>query len=74
MHTFSSKFAFGLFVVMLILLFPRRAHAYLDLGTGSFIFQMLIASSLAALYFFKSYVRKALKFISSLFNRKRPSN
>ena len=71
MNTFSPKIAISLFIVFFLLLFPRQAHAYLDLGTGSFIFQMLIASSLAALYFFKSYVRKALKLIAGLFNRKK---
>jgi hypothetical protein len=69
MNSFSSKIAVSLFVVFIILLFPQRAHAYLDLGTGSFIFQMLIASSLAALYFFKSYVRKVFKALGNLFNR-----
>jgi hypothetical protein len=71
MKTFNSKTAIGLCVVVCILLFPRQAHAYLDLGTGSFIFQMLIASSLAALYFLKSYVRRAMKRIAGLFNRKK---
>jgi len=71
MNTFSSKIAISLFVVLFILFFPRQAHAYLDLGTGSFIFQMLIATSLAALFFLKSYVRKAVKFFAGLFNRKK---
>ena len=74
MNTFSSKIAISLFVVLVILLFPRQAHAYLDLGTGSFIFQMLIATSLAALFFFKSYVRRAMKFLKGLFNRKSREN
>lgn len=67
----NSKSAIGLFVVFFFLLFPRRAHAYLDLGTGSFIFQMLIATSLAVLFFLKSYVRKVIKFFAGLFNRKK---
>ena len=71
MNTFSSKTAVSLFVVLIFLLFPRQAHAYLDLGTGSFIFQMLIATSLAALFFLKSYVRKVVKFFTGLFNRKK---
>ena len=74
MNKFSSKIAISLFVVIVFLLFPRKAHAYLDLGTGSFIFQMLIATSLAALYFFKSYVRRAAKFFTGLFNRKSREN
>jgi len=71
MKTINSKITPIVFVVVCILFFPRQAHAYLDLGTGSFIFQMLIASSLAALYFFKSYVRRAAKLIANLFNRKK---
>jgi hypothetical protein len=74
MNILSSKITTGLFAVLVLLLFPRKAHAYLDLGTGSFIFQMLIATSLAALYFFKSYVRKAVKFFAELFNRKSSEN
>ena len=74
MNTLSSKITISLFVVVIILLFPRKAHAYLDLGTGSFIFQMLIATSLAALYFFKSYVRRAVKFFAGLLNRKSREN
>ena len=71
MNTISSKIAFCFLAVLFFLIFPRQAHAYLDLGTGSFIFQMLIATSLAALFFLKSYVRKAVKFITGLFNRKK---
>jgi len=71
MNTFSSKISISLFVVLFFLLFPRQAHAYLDLGTGSFIFQMLIATSLATLFFLKSYIRKAIKFFAGLFNRKK---
>ena len=71
MKTINSKIAPIVFAVVCMLLFPRQAHAYLDLGTGSFIFQMLIASSLAALYFFKSYLRRAVKLIANLFNRKK---
>ncbi|MFC2164286.1 hypothetical protein ACFLT2_04745 [Acidobacteriota bacterium] len=71
MNTLSSRIVVCLYVVFFFLLFPRQAHAYLDLGTGSFIFQMLIATSLATLFFLKSYVRKAVKFLTGLFNKKK---
>ena len=40
---------------LLWLTFPRRALAYLDPGTGSYLFQVLIAVGLGALFMVKTY-------------------
>ena len=45
-------------VVILILASANRADAYLDLGTGSYIAQALIAAVVTVLFFLKSYWRK----------------
>ncbi|MCR4305814.1 MAG: hypothetical protein NUV73_01890 [Candidatus Daviesbacteria bacterium] len=43
---------------LLILIFPREAHAYLDPGTGSYLLQILAAGILASLFFIKSWWRR----------------
>ena len=43
------------FVVVAIFLFPGTSEAYLDPGTGSFVFQMLIAAGLGGLYAIKTF-------------------
>lgn len=53
------------FIVALTLFFPRTSHAYLDPGTGSFIFQMIIAGVVGGLFTIKTFWRK----IASLFKK-----
>ena len=53
---------FKLLVVFGVLLFPEPAHAYLDPGTGSYIFQILIASVIGGTVVFKSGWGRILKF------------
>jgi len=48
---------FGL-LVLLHIVFPARAHAYVDPGTGSYFLQFLIAGLLGLLYSIKIYWRK----------------
>jgi hydrogenase-4 membrane subunit HyfE len=45
-------------VVLITVAFPQNAHAYLDPGSASYIFQVAVASILAGLFFFKSIFRK----------------
>jgi hypothetical protein len=54
------------FIVLSFFVFPASAHAYLDPGTGSFIFQIAIASGLALLFAFKNFGLK----IKELFTKK----
>lgn len=42
--------------LMFTVVFLRSALAYLDPGTGSFIFQMLIAALCSCLFFLKSII------------------
>lgn len=40
------------------LVFSGTAHAYLDPGTGSLIFQMIIAAGVGALFFLRVFWRR----------------
>ena len=51
-----SKAAAPLFLcACIVLLSPSDAWAYIDPGTGSYLFQLLIAGGLAGLYTFRRY-------------------
>lgn len=63
------KTTFGLAIVCALSAQP--AHAYLDPGNGSFLFQILIGAVLAASYSAKLYAARIKVFLSSLFTRVR---
>ncbi|OIO13047.1 hypothetical protein COV53_04410 [Candidatus Gottesmanbacteria bacterium CG11_big_fil_rev_8_21_14_0_20_37_11] len=63
-----------LYCVLLFLLFPKPAQAYLDPGTGSYVFQLLVAGLLGSLFFLKSAVKKIKKLISEKFTQKISEN
>lgn len=50
------------------------AHAYLDPGTGSFIFQLIIAGILGALFLFKAYWKKLVTALRKLIPRNHKSD
>ncbi len=52
----------------MLLLFAGDAQAYLDPGTASFFFQMVVASILGALLVLKMYWRKVKATAKSLFS------
>ena len=52
------------------LLFPLFAYGYIDPGTGSYIFQILIAAFVAVSFAVKTYWEKIKKFIGRLFSKK----
>jgi hypothetical protein len=57
----SSKITI-FFVVSVIFVFPETSHAYLDPGTGSFVFQMIIAGVVGGLFAIKTFWRKIVSF------------
>jgi hypothetical protein len=62
--------AVGTLVLLVIagqLLGPRDALAYIDLGTGSYVFQLIIASLLGAAFAVKAYWER----IRAFFGRRR---
>jgi len=59
-----------IFFIFSYLVFPREAYAYLDLGSGSFIFQLLMGALLGILFTIKVYWQK----IKSFFIKSYPKN
>ena len=51
-------------VCALLLLWPRDAHAYLDPGTGSMIFQAVAAGVITAMFTIKTYWFRIKAFFS----------
>ena len=47
-----------LLIVLVTLLFPARAEAYIDPSTGSLVLQVVVGALLSALYFIKLYWAK----------------
>lgn len=65
---FTSKMIIltGLVFFFLIVL-AQDAHAYLDPGTGSYFFQILIAGLLGVLFFMKNFWRNLATALKSFF-------
>ncbi len=55
------------FVVIFFLVFPANVYAYLDLGSGSYIIQVLIGTLLGSIYAIKVYWKNIRTMISNLF-------
>lgn len=58
------------FCFLLDIIFSNRAYAYLDLGTGSYIFQMIIAVFIGGLFALKLFWKRVKDFFSNLFSGK----
>jgi hypothetical protein len=57
------------FVTFLYFVFPSFAHAYLDPGTGSYIFQLIMAGIVGLLFALKIYWKRIKSFFTGLFSR-----
>ena len=53
------------------LAFPSEAQAYLDPGTGSYLFQILIASLIGAAFAAKLFWKNIVEGLKKLFNRRK---
>ena len=51
------------------LIFPRPAYAYLDPGTGSYIFQILIAGLVGGLFAIKIFWKRIKAFLKKIFSK-----
>ena len=49
---------------------PTRAYAYLDPGTGSFIFQILVGAVVGGIFFFKNFIASLKEKLDRLLGRK----
>jgi len=54
------------------LVFPTRAHAYIDPGAGSYMLQFAVATALAGAYTLKVYWRRLRSSFSRLFRKEPP--
>jgi hypothetical protein len=57
-------------IFMFSAIFAPKAYAYLDPGTGSYIYQMLIAAVIGGLFVIKMYWTKIVLFFKGLFSKK----
>jgi len=65
------QFLGNVFFLLLLLLVPtRQVHAYLDPGSGSFLFQLLVGAVLSGLFAVKVFFRNIKTFIAKALKRK----
>ncbi len=55
-------------------LFPQKAHAYLDPGTGSYVLQIAAAVLFGGLFAIKAFWGKITGFFTNIFSRKENSS
>jgi len=60
----------GIQLFLFFSIFTQEAYAYLDPGTGSYIFQLIIATSIGGLYAVKLFWTKIVVFFKNLFRKK----
>lgn len=59
---------------LFVIVSPRSAHAYLDPGTGSYIFQIIIAGLLGAAFAVKVFWFKIKKFVAGIFSKRQKND
>jgi hypothetical protein len=59
-----------LLVASIIFALPRNAHAYLDPGTGSYVFQILTAVFIGAIFSIKVFFKNIKAFFYGIFKIK----
>lgn len=57
-------------IVLLSGIFEKKAYAYLNPGTGSYIFQLLMAAVIGGLFAVKLYWNRIVSFFKDLFSKK----
>jgi len=66
---FENAVKMALLVFLVALCFPQYAFAYIDPGTGSYVFQIVIAAFVAASFLIKTYWHKIKSFVVGLFSK-----
>lgn len=61
----------GVWFLLFFVAFKQKAYAYLDPGTGSYFFQLLIAALIGGCFAVKLYWRRILGFLKNLFLKKK---
>jgi hypothetical protein len=65
----SKTYASFFTALILILGVANKAHAYIDLGTGSYIVQAIIAAIVTNLFLLRSYLLKLKKWVGRFFKK-----
>jgi hypothetical protein len=63
-----------LLVIILIFGFPSSTHAYLDPGTGSYIFQLILAAIVGLGFVVKIYWKRIRAFFTGMFSKATDAN
>ena len=58
-------------VLILFFTLTPTAHAYLDAGTGSYIFQIIIASLAGGIFYLKTYYKQIKFYLKNIFKKKK---
>jgi len=66
----NRQFKIFISIVFIQLISSKQVFAYLDPGTGSYIFQVLIAALIGGLVTIKMFWRKIINFIKNFFSTK----
>jgi hypothetical protein len=69
MRRFRQLAMVTVLVCLFYLMFPRTVYAYIDLGTGSLIIQLLIGALLGASYVLRSYWGRVKAFFVKIFHK-----
>lgn len=59
------------FCVLFLLVFPQRAEAYLDPGTGSYLLQIMVAALFGGAFIIKTWWRQIKDFVNHTVLRKK---
>jgi hypothetical protein len=70
MNFFKNIFRITLLAAAVALCFPQYVYAYIDPGTGSYVFQIIIAAFVAVSFMVKIYWLKIKGFLGHLFSKK----
>lgn len=70
-RAFSTAISISLLVAFLMVVTTREAHAYVDLGSGSLLLQMLFATVFGSLFAIKVFWRRLAAQAHRLFLRLR---
>lgn len=65
-RTHNRKLRLIVLLALIHYIFPRKAYAYLDLGTGSYILQLIIASLFGVSLIIKIYWGKIKTFFANI--------
>ncbi len=69
-NSFKSIISAFLFALVFVISIPHTASAYLDPGTGSYLFQVIVLSIMGFLFTLKMYWQRFIAFLKSLMGKK----